>query len=239
MRRKRKYASARERIRKRYPELFEPGANEIGIASDFISDIRSLKSGKPVVIYCRVSSSDQDYKQNLSDQMVSMQDRIKQKGYEIIRTIKDVCSGWQEERDGLLLAAKIAQKNKAVVVAESPTRLIRSRDFNSKTNWKVQPTVAEYRRLQRDTRGVKLATLVNPDATPEEIRSHETRRGKNAKGNPGGRPRKRCPGYKLRIRQEYLPKVLDLYERRKNKALIARMTGLNYNTVYSWIRKYS
>ena len=35
---KRKRASARERIRNKYPEDFEPEANEIGIASDFFND---------------------------------------------------------------------------------------------------------------------------------------------------------------------------------------------------------
>ena len=38
---KQKYPSARERIRRKYPELFEPGTNEIGINKDYINDIRS------------------------------------------------------------------------------------------------------------------------------------------------------------------------------------------------------
>ena len=73
---------------------------------------------------------------------------------------------------------------------------------------------------------VPLATLVDPNAIPEEIRSYETKRGKNAKGNPGGCPKKRCPGYKNRIRQENLPKVLDLYEQGLSAAAIAKKTKL-------------
>ena len=232
-----KVVSAKERIRKRYPELFEPGADKTGIASDYISDIRSLKSGQLVVAYCRVSASDQERSQNLSDQGENLKNESKQRGFVVLEIISEVASGWKEDRDGLLRAVEIAHENDAVVVAESATRFIRSRDYNSVTNRNALPTVAEYRRLQRDTQGVKLATLVAPDATPEEIRSYETKRGKAAKGNPGGRPRN--PGYKKQIRQKYLPKVLKLYEWGMNIAEIARQLKLNYNTVYSWIQKYS
>ena len=238
MSKNRKVASALERIRKRDPELFEPGANEIGIASDYISDIRSLKSGQRIVIYCRVSSCAQEHSKNLSDQEENLKRELEQRGFSVIESFQEVGSGWRRDRDRLLLAAEIARENNAVIVAESVTRFIRSRDFNSKTNWKVKPTVAEYRRFLRETQGVKLATLEAPDATPQEIRSYETKRGKKLKGNPGGRPKKCCPGYKKREREQYLPIVLDLYKKGMNIAAIARRTQINYNTVYSWIMKY-
>ncbi len=233
-----KVASAIERYRKSDPELFEPGANEIGIASDYISDIRSLKAGQRVVAYCRVSASDQARSKNLEDQVENLKRKMERLGFIVLEIIKEVASGWQEDRDGLLHATEFAVANNAVLVAESATRFIRSRDYKS-TNWNVLPTKGEYRRLKRDTQGVMMATLLDPDATPEEIRSYETRRGKNAKGNPGGRPRNRFPGYKKQIRLDYLPIVLALYEQGLNTAAIARKKKLNYNTVYSWIRKYS
>ncbi len=234
-----KVASAKERIRKRDPELFEPGADKTGIASDYISDNRSLKRRQRVVIYCRVSGHVQERSQNLSDQGENLKNELKQRGFVVLEIISEVASGWKEDRDGLLRAVEIAHENDAVVVAESVTRFIRSRDYNSKTNRNALPTVAEYRRLQRDTQGVKLATLVAPDATPEEIRSYETKRGKKSKGNPGGRPKKRDPGYKKRERQMYLPIVLERYKQNKNIAAIARSVNLKYDTVYSWIVKFS
>ena len=127
----------------------------------------------------------------------------------------------------------------AIVVAESVARFIRNIEYNSVTNWNAKPTVADYNRLQLETDGVKLATLINPDATPEEIRSYETKRGKKSKGNPGGRPKKRDPGYKKRERQMYLPIVLERYKQNKNIAAIARRVNLKYDTVYSWIVKFS
>ena len=142
MRKKIKVASAIERYRKSDPELFEP----VGIASDYMSGIRSLKSGQRVVIYCRVSASDQERSKNLSNQVENLKCEVEQRGFIVIRSFQEVGAGWQEYRDELMYAAEHALANGAVVVAESVTRFIRSSDFNSKTNWKVKPTKAEYRR---------------------------------------------------------------------------------------------
>ncbi len=239
-----KVASAKESLRKRDPELFEPGADKAGIASDYISDIRSLKRRSPkrgqrVVIYCRVSGRDQERSQNLCDQDENLERELEKLGFNVIESLGEVGAGWKGDRDGLLRAVEIAHENDAVVVAESVTRFIRSRDYNSVTNWNAKPTVADYNRLQLETDGVELATLINPDATPEEIRSYETKRGKKSKGNPGGRPKKCSPGYKKRERQMYLPKVLELYKQNKNIAAIARSVNLKYDTVYSWVVKFS
>ncbi len=234
-----KVASAKESLRKRDPELFEPGADKTGIASDYISDIRRLKRGQRVVIYCRVSASDQERSQNLSDQGKNLERELEKLGFNVIESLGEVGAGWKGDRERLALAAKIAREKKAIVVAESVTRFIRSRDYNSVTNWNAKPTVADYNRLQLETDGVELATLINPDATPEEIRSYETKRGKKSKGNPGGRPKKCDPGYKKRERQMYLPIVLERYKQNKNIAAIARSVNLKYDTVYSWIVKFS
>ena len=192
-----------------------------------------------MVIYGRVSGNDQERSQNLSDQVKNLERELEKLGFNVIESIGEVGAGWKGDRERLALAAKIAREKKAIVVAESVTRFIRSRDYNSVTNWNAKPTVADYNRLQLETDGVELATLINPDATPEEIRSYETKRGKKSKGNPGGRPKKRDPGYKKRERQMYLPIVLERYKQNKNIAAIARSVNLKYDTVYSWIVKFS
>ena len=232
-----KVASAKESIKKRYPERYETGADEIGVASDYISDIRSLKPGQRVVTYCRVSSCAQENSNNHSDQEENLKPELEQLGFTVIESFQEVGSGWREGREALMDAARHALDNDAIVVAESVTRFIRNRHYNSKTNWKVTPNKAEYRRLQLDTQGVKLVTLLDPDASAEEIRSNETKRGKKLKGNPGGRPKKCFPGYKKREREQSLPKVLALYKKEMTIAAIARSMKLNYNTVYSWIKK--
>ena len=160
-----------------------------------------------MVIYYRVSASDQERKKILNEQVKNLIREVEQSGFTTIRTFREVGAGWQEYRDVLMYAAEHALANDAVLVAESVTRFIRSKDFNSQINWKVPPTVAKYRRLQRDTQGVKLATVVAPDATPEEIRSYETKRVQKAKGKPGGRPKKQAGRGDPERKEMMLPKV--------------------------------
>ncbi len=234
MRSNRKVASAKERIRKRDPELFEPGADKTGIASHYMSHAKNLKSGQLVVIYCRVSASDQERKKNLNEQVNNLIREVEQLGFIIIRTFREVGAGWQEYRDVLMFAAEYALANNAVLVAESVTRFIRSKDFNSQINWKVPPTVAEYRRLQRDTQGVKLATLVAPDATPEEIRSYETKRGKKGKGKPGGRPKKQAGRGDPERKEMMLPKVKWMLWTGGSLKNVAEILGVSHTTVMNW-----
>ncbi len=231
---KREVASARERFRKSDPELFEPGADEIGIASDYISDMRNLKSGQRVVTYCRVSSCVQEHSKNLSNQEENLKRELEQRGFIVIRPFKEVGSGWQEYRDVLMYAAEHALANDAVLVAESATRFIRSRDYNSKTNWKVKPTKAEYRRLLRETQGVKLATLVDPDAIPQKIRSYETKRGKKAKGNAGGRPRKQAGRGDAKRKKMMLPKVKWMLWLGGSLKDVGEVIGVSHTTIMNW-----
>ena len=85
-----KVASAKERIRKRDPELFEPGADKTGVASDYISDIRSLKRGQWVVIYCRVSGNVQERSQNLSDQGENLKRELEKRGFNVIKSLVEL-----------------------------------------------------------------------------------------------------------------------------------------------------
>lgn len=237
-RKRRKSASALRRIRIKYYERYLDGGWKPGKASDYIEHIDELKRGDEVVLYIRVSSSDQDINRNLKDQGERLEQEMAMRGIIVIDVYFDIASGWAQDRDGLKLAAKKAYDHNASIVAESVARLLRNHEYNNKTNPNVLPIKGEFERLRLETLGVRLITLVHPKATPGQIRSFETRRGKQAKGNPGGRPRKRGPGYKKRIKQKYMPIVLNLYEQEPNVAAIARKMRLNYNTVYSWIRKF-
>ena len=73
----------------------------------------------------------------LSDQGENLKNELKQPEFVVLKIISEVASGWKEDRDGLKLAAEYALAKDAVLVAESVTRFIRNKDYNSKTNWKV------------------------------------------------------------------------------------------------------
>ena len=83
---------------------------------------------------------------------------MERSGFFIIAIFREIGSGWQEDWDILIYAAEYVLANDAVLVVEAVTRFFLNRDYSSKTNWNVLPTVEEYCRLQRETHGVKLAT---------------------------------------------------------------------------------
>jgi DNA invertase Pin-like site-specific DNA recombinase len=79
--------------------------------------------------------------------------------------------------------------------------------------------------------GVGLVTLMeDPDATPEEIRSHQTHRGLKAKGKKGGRPKKRS-------RTELMAEAQRLHEQGHSQVVIAGQLGVDPTTVSRWLRK--
>ncbi|MCP4610307.1 MAG: helix-turn-helix domain-containing protein [Planctomycetes bacterium] len=83
-----------------------------------------------------------------------------------------------------------------------------------------------------------LLTLLNPDMPLDEVRGYQSKWGRQAKGNKGGRPKKNKPGYKKQIRLEKLPCVLRLHNKDMSLGKIAAKTDIPKPTVWYWIKKY-
>ncbi len=236
---KRSVASATRRWRQ---ELYPQG--KAGKASDYIrffDEILRKKKDKvlKVVLYGRVSARGQNYRGNLRGQFDYQKKNLKHyKNIIVIAVIKDVASGWREERDGLKLAAEIALDNDAIVLAESTGRYIRSPYYNSHRNPSAQPTNIEFADLIKSFHGVTLATVLHPDTDWKTVRSHQSKRGQSSKGNKGGRPKKNPSGYKKQWRLEKLPYVLRLHKKSINLRDIAKLTGVPKTTAAEWLRKY-
>ena len=98
--------------------------------------------------------------------------------------------------------------------------------------------MAQFEKLRRITLGVPLVTLHNPDASPEDERSYQTKRGQEAKGS-GGRPRDKKPGHKTRERKEKLPKVSKLTKEGRSVREIARKLNISKSTVERWQKELS
>ena len=81
---------------------------------------------------------------------------------------------------------------------------------------------------------MKLATLVDPDATPQEIRSYETNRGKKAKGNAGGRPRKQAGRVDPERKKMILQKVKWMLWLGGSLKEVAEILGVSHTTVMNW-----
>lgn len=230
--------TARRRIQERYPE------GEPGKASDYICYFDDLIQDHKnvvllVVLFGRVSASAQNYRGNLGEQIRSMKEYLRR--YDnicIIAEIKDVASGWKEERDGLREAVNIAIENDAMVLTESTDRYIRSPYYHSQYNPLAKPTDAEYKNLIQSFHGVKLTTMLHPDANWKEVRSHQTKRGQYTKKSKGGRPTENKPGYKKQRQLDGLIHVLRLRKEGCSWGDIVKATGIPKTTAWDWVRKY-
>ena len=215
---------------------------EPGDASHYIKwapDV--IAKGTKVVIAARVSTGQQNRRQNLADQVGHLSRWVADSGALVVGDpVEHVGSG--ADPSWLPGAALLARQHGAVILAESVDRLIRNPDFNPKTCPDAQPREADLEELRVWTDGVILATLIHPNATPAEIRSFQRRRGQEAKGHRGGRPRKR------RWKERRLARI-DLARRMRDDGwscrqiadwLNARDDGFRPQTamtVYNWLRR--
>ena len=78
--------------------------------------------------------------------------------------------------------------------------------------------------------------MLDPDASPAEVRSYQRRRGQGGKNRKGGGDR--LPGYKKRRNAKQREQVLKLWEQGYGRMQIWRKLGLAPTNVTRWIDKY-
>ena len=135
-------------------------------------------------------------------------------------------------------AAEIAKHEDAVLLAESTSRFIRSQQYHSAKRPDAQPSDADLQHLRECTGGVRLVTVLPPDATPQQERAFATKRGQVAKARKGGRPRKSKPGYKKLRRERELSRVHQLRHCGATITEIHIRTGIPRMTIFDWLRRY-
>jgi hypothetical protein len=160
-----------------------------GQASKIIHHASELKPGQKAVLWCRVSGCEQNRQGNLDDNEAKLTELSKDLRTEVVGVIRYVGSG--TDPICLVNAVDLAKKLGAVLLAESTDRFIRHPAYHSKENPNAQAREPDLEELQYWTQGVELYTDLHPDASPQEVRSYQRKRGQKYKGNKGGRPRKR------------------------------------------------
>jgi hypothetical protein len=144
------------------------------------------------------------------------------------------------EPDWLARAVAKAEKHGVTaLLAECTSRFIRHTHFSTRHGrWraKLQAGTRELDDLRWWTKGYRLVTVLDPNATPEEETSYQTRRQAEHKRGGGDR----VTGYKKRRRNDLQPLVLSLRRRvrhngkRKSYLAIAQATGVPQETVRRW-----
>ena len=198
-----------------------------------------VQPGERVILHCRVSTDDQ--RPHLAGQERLLRQLVADRGGRVLLAVHRVGPG----SDLALLrpALAIARLCNTNILAETLDRLIRPTTFHPYLAPHAPLTRDDLRRLAQVAKGVRLMTIVHPDASPSSAHGFQTKRGQLASGNPGGRPRRHDnePGHRRRRRDRLLEDVLRLRQAGLSSRDIAERirheTGeeLSHRTVQLWI----
>lgn len=148
---RRKKVSAKKIIEK----LFQPGDASKYITYDGIQD------GDRVVLYCRVSTRQQNHSGNLDAQEQYLKTEMAKRGAKVVQVVKYVGSGFEPLR--LPLAVKYAEQHRAKIVAISTDRFIRNEYFKStgtKSERNARANLKGLETLKQSAQGIELVTLL-------------------------------------------------------------------------------
>lgn len=202
--------------------------------------------------YMRESTHEQRAHRNLKNRRKLLRRKLKQMGIEPICYYRDVVSGTQlHNRPGLRRAIANARLLEwtnpdavVVVVTDARNRFIRGKHYNGRADTD-SPSARQIKILRKLTKGVILATLLDPDETFEEVRRYETNvptmLGEKS-GKKVGRPKKQCTadgqrsGWKKRIREDNIELARRLQSADVSKREIGRRLGVADSTIRAWLK---
>ena len=201
-----------------------------GQASKYIQHAEdALNDGDLVFICCRISRRSQD---TLATQELACLHGAVQFGASVIDVATHVGSGF--DPSWLTPIAAQAERLGAKLLVTEVTRFIRHPGYGPRDQ-SAQARESELDDLKFQTLGVPLVTLLHPDASSYECRAFQTRLGKDAKGKRGGRPRKRTPGYKKRLREQKKPQAIEMRLGGASLNEISRALNVQRSTVQGWV----
>ncbi len=195
----------------------------------------NIKPGDKVVLVLRVSSCSQERTKNLDDQERRLRLAVKRAGGTVVEVKKKTTSGYNFDQ-WLYLASFKAQQVGAILLGESTSRFVRNYNYHSTLRPEQGPSVVDLENLRFETRGLRLMTLVDPDADFRQERSEQTKRGLAAKSRRGKRSVGASkPGAIKERRAAMLPKVLELHEQGWSSRDIELETGIGKSTINRWL----
>lgn len=209
-----------------YRRRFKPGR-----ASDYIClAAKYLKPGTRVVLCLRVSRYAQKRHGNLADQEANLRKAVARRGAIVVAVVRHVGSGY--DPDWLAVAAGRAAVHGAVLLAETTDRFIRTRLYDRDCQ-DVQARPGDLEYLRYCTDGMLLLTDLRPDATPEEVRTYQIRRGRLEKDKQGGRPMR-----PKNRRAKLKPEALKLRRDGVPLSEIEKRLKLPLSTVQRWVSHF-
>lgn len=163
------------------------------LLSEIFEHIDEVDLGSKLFVYVRSSDDKQEKRGSDKDQADFVCSFINVSGCHVVgNPFIRIETGKRclEHERSLRWAVQRARKLGADAIgAESVCRFIRHRDFNFTDNGDLVSTFAELKWLREVTDGVRLVTMLPPNASPAQIIKHQQWRG-HEYGDKGGRRRK-------------------------------------------------
>jgi hypothetical protein len=131
-----------------------------------------IEPGQPVVLCLRESTIRQ--RAHFYSQGCELRDKVTRAGGEVVHELRHVGNG--NACTWLAAGVEIARRHGAIYVGETTARYIRHWRYHPVHAPDRLPTLLDLDRLREVTGGLPLMTLLNPGATPAEIRNYETAR---------------------------------------------------------------
>ena len=229
----RKYQSPLDRIVARHPySLREEVPTKAGRFLRHFDELIRRFPNLCVVLYLRRSAGGQD--RSLQAQEKCLLEEMRKRGVRVLAIFQETGSGWIQHLEGRLKAGSYAQQHGAVLLAESAGRFMRSVWFKHDQKDPPLPTAKEWGRWLGfpEMQEVLIATWLDPDAEPSEVRSHETKRGLAER-----RRKKYAPGERKKEMERLLPKIRLLIRLGGKGREIASGINIPHRTVARWIEK--
>lgn len=198
-----------------------------GDASAFFT--HGVGAGDRVVLLLRVSHCKQEPAKKFRDAERQLRAYCAEVGAVVVDVVRINGSGWwTEPRAWLELqrAFDLARQHDATILAESTDRFVRHPAYHSAARPYAQARDCDLRRLTADAGGVRLATMLDPNASASDIRSHQTKRGL---------PQMKA-GYKKARRAEQRPQVIERWRQGATLGDLAKEFGVAKSTIADWLK---
>jgi len=202
-----------------------------------LAEVAASLVGKPIYLLVRESTESQ--RDHMPAQVEFCERVLKSFGLRPTKVFRVIgTANGDEARAALEAAGALAKPTGGSVVAESTSRLIRSGNYNSRTNRNALPSDLEFAELIRVSQSVPLVTIHPPDLSEKEESRCQTRRGMIPKDRRGGRPHKKPPGYKKEQRLKDEPRAIALWQSRMSLGEISSEICRAKSTIEYWVEQH-
>lgn len=217
---------------------YQPGDPSRGMKS-----IEELSPGSKVTLYGRVSTENQERLGKLESQLWFLRYKAELGKLEIVDTVTYVGIGTNSE--WLDKGFETTAASQANPLFESPDRVVRASEY-SKYYQSATATDEELDVVisKADRHELQIYTCLPPLATYEEVRSHQSARGRKRKRILKNRKKGKPKGHREWFKERWLGRIMELTNQNYDSRSIATIVSyesewdISHTSICNWTRHY-